>query len=253
MDTTDWKGAGGRPKLAPVELSPSSVTLAFIGTTRPRAAMSNLIAAFASRRLRELVCMRRPLVRGRPGTPIQEQHSRERHYDDEEAWWRASFAKGTPPMSEDPAGMLSVTMFGRSLKSECRPAVLGRKGLRIVYGLPNEVRYPKANARAMRVTKVVTQSLKKAFGGAPPALFNAQAKAGQTFERIAKNGRFGYVFAIARAEEMIAVYADCYRYREYELFEGLADAIDVLGLEPVVHWLRDHVFMVNLWERSRTS
>jgi hypothetical protein len=252
INATDWNAAGGRARFAPIALTERSVTLAFVGTTRPRRAIEALISATAKLDPLEILFMRRPVRRGELGRPITPSKPREKDYTSEPAWWKASFARGTPPMSEDPRGMLSATTFGKAgLRFEVRPTLLGRKGLRIVYGLPNGVEYPRRNARAKEVTRVVTKALAKSFGGKPPGLYDAKAVAGRTFERISKSGRHGYVFALPRGEEMLAVYASCYRYREYELFEGLAEAVVALDLEPVVHWLRDHAFIVNLWERKQ--
>jgi len=252
IDSVDWKACGGRPTFAPIEIRGDSATITFLGVTRPRPAISALLDALSKRTPREVVLMRRPLRRGKLEAPLAGERPREKDYKSPAAWWKASFdRKGVRPMGEDPAGRVScIRLEDGTLLFEVRPAVLGGEGLRVIYGLADGVTYPPPNARAAKVTKVVTSAIKKAFGGRPPLLYDAEAETNRVFERIAKDGRFGYVFALPREEQMIAVYGSSYRHRESELFDGIGEAVEELGLEPVVHWIRDHVFLVNLWERK---
>jgi hypothetical protein len=256
IDATDWRAAGGRAAFAPIELGPDCAAITFIGTTRPGQAVAALFSELGAspHGLREVVIARRRVGRsGKLGSVVGAALPKQKDYKKEDAWWRASFDETiAAPMTEDPAGMLSVVRHENgTMLMELRPAALAVPGVRIVYGLPDGVEYPKTNRRAVEVTKGVSGALAKAFGGRPPKLYNADAKAGRTFERISRDGRSGYVFAIAREDEMFAVYPSCFRYREYELMVGLSQAIETLRLQPVIHWLRDHCYMVNLWERRR--
>ena len=252
--STDWHAAGGQAAFAPIELGPDCATVTFIGTTRPAAAIDALLQELRAspQPLREAVIMRRRVGRGsKLGAVLGPALPKQRGYKSEGAWWRASFdPKATPPLTEDPAGMFSVVQSESGDRlMELRPVALALPGVRIVYGLADGIDYPRPSQRAVEVTKVVTTALRDAFGGASPRLYNADAQPGRPFERIAKDDRRGYVFAISREDEMFALYPRCFRYREYELMCGLVDAIGKLRLEPVIHWLRDHCFMVNLWER----
>ena len=52
---------------------------------------------------------------------------------------------------------------------------------------------------------------------------------------------------------MIATYPGCFRFREHELMAGIVEGIGKLGLEPVIHWDRGEVYIVNVWERIGRS
>src|SRR5690242_8991122 len=65
IDATDWRGAGGRPSLGPIELSGHSGDVTFVGVLRPRHAIEGLIAELgrSKQQLREVVLLRRPMRR----------------------------------------------------------------------------------------------------------------------------------------------------------------------------------------------
>ncbi len=167
------------------------------------------------------------------------------------AFWRASFDvdRPTPPVL-DPAGMFSmIQLDDGSMLSERRCVMPLLPGVRVGYGLV-DVEDREVDARTHEVGETVRRCLDDAFPvGARPMVFNREAEPDGTIDPIAAHGRRGYAFALQR-EQMIAPYPGTFRYREYELLDGLANAVDSLGLAPVIHWSRDEVYIVNLWERE---
>lgn len=167
------------------------------------------------------------------------------------AFWRASFdvARPTPPML-DPAGMFSmIQLEDGAMLSERRCVMPLLPGVRVGYGLV-DVEDREADARTREIGEVVRRCLDAAFpAGARPTVFNREAEPDGVVDPIAAHERRGYAFALQR-EQMIAPYPGTFRYREYELLGGLANAVEELGLAPVIHWSRDEVYIVNLWERE---
>lgn len=167
------------------------------------------------------------------------------------AFWRSSFddARPRPPVL-DPQGMFSmIQLEDGSMLSERRCVLPHEPGVRIGYGLV-DVEDREIDARTHEVGDTVRRCLDLAFPeGARPPVFNREAVPDGTIDPISAHGRRGYAFAMQR-EGMIAPYPGTFRYREYELLAGLADAVRQLDLAPVIHWSRDEVYIVNLWERQ---
>jgi len=167
------------------------------------------------------------------------------------AFWRSSFDVDRPrPPMLDPAGMFSmIQLDDGSMVSERRCVMPHLPGIRVGYGLV-DVEDREVDDRAREVGETVRRCLDGTFpDGLRPMVFNRDAEPDGTIDPIAAHGRRGYAFALQR-EQMIAPYPGAFRYREYELLSGLASAVDELGLAPVIHWSRDEVYIVNLWERE---
>jgi hypothetical protein len=167
------------------------------------------------------------------------------------AFWRSSFDADRPkPPVIDPAGMFSmIQLDDGSMVSERRCVMPHLPGIRVGYGLV-DVEDREPDDRAREVGETVRRCLDFTFpSGARPMVFNREAEPDGTIDPIAAHGRRGYAFALQR-EQMIAPYPGAFRYREYELLSGLANAVKELGLAPVIHWSRDEVYIVNLWERD---
>jgi hypothetical protein len=167
------------------------------------------------------------------------------------AFWRSSFdvARPTPPVL-DPAGMFSmIQLDDGSMLSERRCVMPLLPGVRVGYGLV-DVEDREVDARTREVGETVRGCLDVVFPtGTRPMVFNREADPNGVIDPIAAHGRRGYAFALQR-EQMIAPYPGTFRYREYELLSGLANAVEALALAPVIHWSRDEVYIVNLWERE---
>ncbi|HET6584363.1 MAG TPA: hypothetical protein VFG69_12965 [Nannocystaceae bacterium] len=167
------------------------------------------------------------------------------------AFWRSSFdaARPTPPVL-DPAGMFSmIQLDDGSMVSERRCMMPLLPGIRVGYGLV-DVEDREVDERAREVGDTVRRCLDAAFpAGSRPPVFNREADPDGVVDPIAAHGRSGYAFALQR-EGMIAPYPGTFRYREYELLSGLANAVKELALAPVIHWSRDEVYIVNLWEKA---
>ena len=167
------------------------------------------------------------------------------------AFWRSSFDVDRPrPPVLDPAGMISmIQLDDGSMVSERRCVMPHLPGIRVGYGLV-DVEDREVDDRAREVGETVRRCLDGTFpAGMRPVVFNREAEPDGTIDPIAAHGRRGYAFALQR-EQMIAPYPGAFRYREYELLSGLVSAVDELALAPVIHWSRDEVYIVNLWERE---
>lgn len=254
---TDWRRAGGRARFAPIELDGAGARLVFTSVPRPREALDDFVRAITKHfPLRDVSIARRPLDRkGAPGPALEDPRMPpQRGYRTEAAWWRASFdPKAAQPSVEDDRGLFSVaqTEDGQMIP-ETRPASLCFPGVRISYGL-GDVRYPKPDTRAREVSRVIRKCLERSFSGKRPAVYNHKGERDGVVDKLSRGGRVGYAFAVLRDGEMVASYPGCFRYREHELMAGLVDAIEKLDLEPVIHWDRAHVYILNLWERMGRS
>jgi len=169
--------------------------------------------------------------------------------DERTALWRASFdpTRERPPVV-DPHGMESLVQFedGSSLRE--RSCVLPYlPELRIAWGLiVVEQRAPTDRGR--EVTATLLECLGESFPRARrPPMWNRAGKIDDLVDCVSAFGRDGYAFAIKR-EQVRVFYPKDYRAREYELLTGVADAIARLGLARVIHWTRDPVYVVNVWE-----
>ncbi|NOU33126.1 MAG: hypothetical protein HOO96_34945 [Polyangiaceae bacterium] len=165
------------------------------------------------------------------------------------AFWRASFDATRPaPPFLDPQGMFSVlTLNDGGMVTERRSLLPYAPKLRVGYGLVNVDDRP-AEDRDRQVSDGIRRAFEGSFpAGARPPLLNAAGEEDGTCDCISAYGRRGWRFAVDR-EAMLALYPFDFRYREYELLAGLADAIAALGLAPVIHWDRGGVYLINLWE-----
>jgi hypothetical protein len=253
----DWRAAGGRARFAPIEVGGGGARIVFTGAPRPREVLTDLVRVLPRHfRVRDIALSRRPIGSdGVPGAPLEDARlPKQRGYRTEPAWWKASFDPKSPqPYVEDEAGMFSVAQTEEGqLIPETRPASLFFDGVRIAYGL-GDVRYPRVDERTREVSRVVRKCLTASFHGKRPALYNHKAERDVAFDKISRGGRVGYAFAIGRDDEMISTYPGCFRFREHELMSGLVEAIARLGLEPVIHWDRGEVYIVNVWERLNRS
>jgi hypothetical protein len=118
--------------------------------------------------------------------------------------------------------------------------------LRIGYGLLDVEDLPYDDA-AVRASLVLRKHLARWFHGEVPVVWNKQGEEDGALDRIERDGRRAFAFAIRR-DELLTSYATRFRYREHELFYALRDTVAELGLSGVVHWDRGDVFIVNLWE-----
>lgn len=252
----DWMGHGEEPKFRGAS-DGQSVRLDVTGVTQPRRALTALFErlddsemevrdAFLS--LREVdpdgqLSARVPDPREQAILPA----------DDADLLWARSFADDADVTaalpSEDPDGMVTMLQLedGTTLTEE-RSAALYIPGVRIVYGLVDVDRV-EPNARDAEIIATLVDCLRASFGGDAPSLYNVRGERNTTLDHISREGRHGYAFAIVR-QEMMRLYPGGFRYREHELFYGVADAVAALDLAPVIHWDRDQVYILNVWERA---
>ena len=119
------------------------------------------------------------------------------------------------------------------------------------YGIADEVEDLEWEPRATEVARGVLAALSERFGGAPPTLWNKSSEANGPVDRIEREGRQGYGFAIQMNDDaMFRTYPGAVRFREYEMVLAMCDAVKALDLEPVVEWSRFDPYVVNLWERG---
>lgn len=170
------------------------------------------------------------------------------------AFWRACFDATRPaPPFLDPQGMFSVlTLNDGGMVTERRSLLPYAPHLRVGYGLASVDDRP-VEERDRQVSEGIRRALEGSFpAGARPPLLNAAGDEDGPCDCIVAYGRRGWRFAVDR-EAMLALYPFDFRYREYELLAGLADAIAALGLAPVIHWDRGGVYLINLWEAGRDA
>jgi hypothetical protein len=198
----------------------------------------------------EILLMRRVLDDdGAPGSAVEDSALPQMHAaEDEDDYWVHSFDRSLPPpLSEDPAGLFSmIQVEDGSMVAELRPSVLHVPPLRIGYGLLDVEDLPYDDA-CVRASEVLRKHLARWFHGEVPTVWNKQGEEDGALDRIEREGRHAFAFAIRR-DELLTSYATRFRYREHELFFALRDTAAQLGLSGVVHWDRGNVFIVNLWD-----
>ncbi len=260
VETFDWTAvAGGRPSFA-VDSDGQSLRLGFIGVRHPQPPVRALLERLAATELglREVFFCRRTVDdEGVPGVAVADPLAPDAFdYEDSERWWDACFNPTVaPPLREDVAGTYAV------LEAKDGSVLVERRGMplyfpeaRLAYGLADaadadDVDDSDRARRSIHVRDALVRGLETSFANQRPTLFNREGEADGAIDCIARGGRRGYAFAVLR-DEMMALYPSTFRYREYELLHGVCRAVAELELAPVVHWDRDRVYVVNIWEPS---
>ena len=168
--------------------------------------------------------------------------------EDDDALWSAAFGSTHPPTL--PEEIDPCDYYDPDEMSEIRLPIWD-SSVKIVYGIVNDVEDLEWEPRATEVARVVLAALKDRFGGRAPQLWNKSSEADGPVDRIERDGRKGYGFAVQMNDDaMFRTYPGAVRFREYELVLALCDAVRALDLEPVVQWTRYDPYIVNLWERA---
>jgi hypothetical protein len=182
---------------------------------------------------------------GDPGPALDDPRNNSSDVEDEAEFWERSFDFGQPPPPiEDPAGMFSILQMEEGLIMELRPPLF-IPDVRVCYGL-TDVEDQPADQRAEAVAKALGASLHTYFAGHPPRFFNREAELGK-IDRIERGSRSGYSCAVER-EDLLASMVDRFRYCEHELLMAFRQVVKEMALAPVIHWMRDSVYIMNLWE-----
>jgi hypothetical protein len=248
----EWIGRVAPDRAIAKESDATTWRIAVVGADEPRAAMRSLIEAIEKTGLgvREVVFLRRAIGDdGVPGASTDDPRALEtEEVGSEDEFWNASFDRSRkPPPVEDPAGMFSMlSMKDGSMVMELRVS-LHVPDVRVAYGLV-EVEDRMRDARVKKLSRRIAAALGESFGGKAPDFYDRAARAGG-IDCIKRGDRKGYAFAFQR-EDLLAGMVGRFRYREYELLMGLREVVLSEKLAPVVHWLRDSVYVVNLWRSS---
>jgi hypothetical protein len=166
---------------------------------------------------------------------------------DEDVYWERSFDTSKPRnMTEDPQGLFAILQTDQGMVTEVRIMQFFLPGFRVSYNLC-DVDDGEATPRSREVAASLAKHIERSFETSPPRFFDRNAEQG-VVTPISRKGRIGYSFAIER-DEMMVGYADGFRYREHELLYATCDACAELDLERAVHWDREDVYILNLWEK----
>jgi hypothetical protein len=248
----EWAARVAPDKSIAKEADSTTFRIGVVGVDDPRAAMRSLVEAVQKTGfgVREVVFLRRTIDEdGIPGSTVDDPRMlATEDVGSEDEFWSASFDLArTPPPVEDPAGMFSMLqMKDGSMVMELRVS-LHIPDVRVSYGLV-EVDDRPSDARSGKLSKRVAGALRSSFGGKPPDFYDREARAGG-IDCIARGDRKGYAFAFQR-DDLLASMVGRFRYREYELLMAMREVVLGEKLAPVVHWLRDSVYIVNLWQSN---
>lgn len=255
-DRVDWAAAGGEPEFV-VSLNDHMLELGFSGVPRPSGAIQSLLEAYVQAGLPLQKAFVSVVELGEDGelSPHGKDESDLPEFsslEDEDDLWKRSFDLSTvPPDSEDPDGMFAVaTREDDSFISEFRPRTIYLPDVRIVYALGG-VEDLDTDARCAHLLQRLREACRAYF--APVELeklrfVNQEGQDNHSFDRIRKDGRVGYSFALRREDVMVSL-GDHFRYMEYELMLAFRDLIRQERLQPTVHWDRGEVYIFNLWEK----
>jgi tetratricopeptide (TPR) repeat protein len=254
---TDWKSMGTydeKVRLSPIPYK-NGFEVHFMGVRSPRKAMEDAIRRFKTIKpdLVELLILRRALDKGCDalGPVVEDPTAPEfKVTESEEEFWSLTFDVKKPiPYPEDAKGMLTVfPMNDGSMVTELRGPITYMPGLRISYGLVN-VKELACDDASKRAGQLLQKKLAKYFYREMPDVFNKEGELDGPLDRIEKDGRKGFAFALKR-DQLVEPYSKRFRYKEYELFSALGEVIKELGLAPVIHWSRDYAYIVNIWEND---
>lgn len=190
------------------------------------------------------------LENGEPGSviPIHAEHSFA-DFETQEEFWAASFSDGPYPNSEDTDGMFAIaSLEGGGKITELRPDVLVLDDVRISYRLA-AVENLAPTERAATLCATLYKALHTMFVGEVPSIWHMEGGENERFDCIERDGRKGYSFAIKRDLFLSMIGASQFRYKEHELMMAIRETIQAHDLAPVIHWERDSVYIINLWEK----
>lgn len=167
--------------------------------------------------------------------------------DDDDALWRASFDQ--TPLAPLPEEADPCDYYDPDEMREIRLPIYD-PDVKVICGIVTEVDDLEWEPRATEVARAVIAALDTRFNGAAPQIWNKASEGNGPVDRIEREGRRGYGFAVQMNDDaMFRTYPGAVRFREYELVMALCDAVKALHLEPVVHWTRYDPYIINLWER----
>ncbi len=249
INKTNWKEAGGKPVFI-TEIQENILHLAITNVRSPQKAIRMLV--FELQRVplgleSVYFCGRKVSRKGRMEEVLQEPLTANQVvYNDEQAWWDASFDwEKAPPISEQVERVIATTADGQSQLMEKRGMRLYLDDCRIVYGTAGAEVFSRNNY-CTSIATYLTQLFGKYFHGFPPKLLNKYGDPDHV-DLLIRQGRQGYRFRLEPA--LLTVnYPKTFRFKEYELMLLLREAIQTLHLSPVIHWTRDEYYEINLWE-----
>jgi hypothetical protein len=226
-------------------LTRTSLRLRFHNLQHPREAARRLLERFGRTgvKLAESWVVRLQPVAGQdrwttarlPGMPDERVG-----FPDPETYRAAVFSELDPVPASEYVAQVSGAIRTKSgdIAVEERAAPLWLPPLRLSYGVIQGPFTPP-DARAAEIAKALRTALDGAFAGlgTPPRFFNHLGQFGGV-DRVVLPERVGYGWALPSAD-LLNRYSDGYfRFREQELFEAVRDAVQSLGLSPVVTWQR---------------
>lgn len=256
IEGIDWEGLGGEPQIYN-DASFQWIQISMTGAPKVKEAFKKILNSFKNftPELFKVVIVQSQLEQeGNISLRGAEDHRAPEmeEYEDEQAFWEASFNLDLPPpLSEDPRGLFSILTYeSGDILREARPMTLFVPGLRIGYGLTS-VEYLKEERLSKKIIQSFQEKAKKFFYGESPLLYNSSTETTST-DVIVKDDRIGYAFAMKR-EDLTTFPPACHLFAEYEVMCILKEIIEEYDLEPVVHWDRSEVFIFNLWEKPSES
>lgn len=248
----EWASRAAPETAIVKEADSATFRIGAVGLADPRAAMRSLVEVVGKTGfgIRDVVFLRRTIDEdGSPGSTVDDPRMlATEDVGSEDEYWDASFdLSRAPPPVEDPAGMFSILqMKDNSMVMELRVS-LHIPDVRVSYGLV-DVDDRKSDARADELSKRIGEALRASFGSKAPDFYDREAKKGG-IDCIARGDRKGWAFAFQR-DDLLASMVGRFRYREYELLMAMREVVLGEKLAPVVHWLRDSVYIVNLWQSN---